>query len=372
MLMITDAQNPKMNEDIVTILCSGVTLGVYIPALLIRNQLRKRKMTTDVVVLESLFATDKKERIKESQKAFHRNFSVALMGQKITTNISSSLDKNLVSSLLQHWRKSNRHHFIVFSGFWMPIVEEYRFTTPSKIINVDRCYMDADISVSWKSYQGNADYCNDIWFFNWEKKQLIYKIAVNNKTPIPFRERENRFVIHGGGWGIGTYQSKIPELEERGLALDIAVYDLTEAVSKKQGNRYFLIDPSWCSWVKGKNDEHEFPPFGEVENGKFRMFEQNNTYPLLFDHTRKSRAIISKPGGMTLVDSLASATPLVYLEPFGAHEEKNAQLWEYMKFGISYKSWKLLDYSMEVLEDFHRNLLKARDSYIDYGANYSL
>lgn len=371
--MITKTQKNEIDiKNIVTILCSGVTLGVYIPALLVRDQLRRRNLLADVVVLESLFASDKREKINENKKAFHKNFSVALMGQKLTRNISSSLDHNLVNNLLSCWEKSKRRHFIIFSGFWMPIVEEYRLTKLLKPINVDRCYMDADISVSWRSYQGDTDYCNDIWFFSWEKKKLIYEIPVINKAPIPFAERADRFVIHGGGWGIGTYQSKIPELEKRGLALDIAAYDLTEAVSNKEGNRYFMIDPSWCPWVKGKNDEHEFPHFGEVKDGKFCRFKNKNTYPLLFDYTKKSRAIISKPGGMTLVDSLASATPLVYLEPFGEHEQKNAELWEHMKFGISYNNWKELDYSTEILEFFHKNLLKARGSYIDYGGSYSL
>ena len=75
---------------------------------------------------------------------------------------------------------------------------------------------------------------------------------------------------------------------------------------------------------------------------------------------------------MTLVDSLASATPLVYLEPFGRHEEKNAELWMHLGFGISYSDWKAVDYSMETLEGLHRNLLKARGSYIDYAESYSL
>ena len=371
--MITKTQTDEVEtKKIVTLLCSGVTLGVYNPALLIRNQLRKRNVLTDVVVLENLFSPDKKEKIKENQRAFHDNFSVALMGQKLTRNISASLERNLVSNLLSCWEKSKRRHFIVFSGFWMPILEEYRFATPLKAINVDLCYMDSDISVSWRSYQGDTGYCNDIWFFSLQNKTLIYEIPVTNKAPIPFVKRANRFVIHGGGWGIGTYQNKIPELEKRGFALDIAAYKLTEAVSNKKENRYFMIDPFWTPWIKGKNDEHEFPHFGEVKDGELRMFKNKNTYHLLFDYIKKSRGIISKPGGMMLVDSLASATPLIYLEPFGEHEQKNAELWEHMGFGISYNSWKALDYSMEILEGFHRNLLKARGSYIDYGASYSL
>ena len=51
----------------ITILCSGVALGVYVPALHVSRQLRQRGASTDVMVLEGLFAAEKQARIVQNK-----------------------------------------------------------------------------------------------------------------------------------------------------------------------------------------------------------------------------------------------------------------------------------------------------------------
>ena len=55
---------------------------------------------------------------------------------------------------------------------------------------------------------------------------------------------------------------------------------------------------------------------------------------------RRAVAMICKTGGGTLLDSLWSATPIITLEPFGAHEAVNAELWRRLGFGTTFAAWR--------------------------------
>ncbi len=226
---------PNSENASITILGSGVALGVYIPALLVNSQLRKQHLNTEVVVLENYYTTESREKLKAHKQAYHSNFSIALMAHRMTKDVQYSLDEVLVASLLQSWKKENRLNFIVWSGLWMPILEKYRNQVLPQKLNIDICRSDADVSATFKIHKSNNEDDNEVWLWNWEQKKLIHEIPVTNQPPIPYAEREDRFVIHGGGWGIGTYQSKVPELESRGILLDIVAYEVTESAGKKAG-----------------------------------------------------------------------------------------------------------------------------------------
>jgi hypothetical protein len=361
----------KSENTTITILGSGVALGVYIPALLVNYQLKKQKLDTEVVILESYYNDDSKEKLKSYKKAYHNNFSIALMGHRMTKDIQPSLDEVLVDNLLQTWSKENRLNFIVWSGLWMPILERYRNKIAPDKLNIDICRIDADISATFKIHKDNSQHDHEVWLWNWEQKKLVNELPVTTQPPIPYAQRNNRFVIHGGGWGIGTYQSKIPELEARGFLLDIVVYEIKETTQIKPENRYFMVDPEWSPWDKNQSNEHEFPPFGEVTISDNNCFRNKENYHEFYDLVKESQAIISKPGGGTLIDSLASATPIILLEPYGYAEQRNSDIWEYLGYGISYEKWKSMDYSSEILEELHQNILNRQKTTTNYPQNYA-
>ncbi|MBN3960038.1 hypothetical protein [Nostoc sp. NMS8] len=361
----------KAENATITILGSGVALGVYIPALLVNYQLKQQKLNTEVVVLENYYKNESKDKLKIYKKAYHENFSIALMGHRMTKDIQPSLDEVLVDNLLQTWANENRLNFIVWSGLWMPIIERYRNQVAPQRLNLDICRIDADISATFKIHKDNSEYDNEVWLWNWEQKKLLHEIPVTTQPPIPYAKRNNRFVIHGGGWGIGTYQSKITELEERGFSLDIVAYEISETTQIKSNNRYFMVDPEWSPWKKNQSNEHEFPPFGEVTSSNKKSFKNREEYHAFYDLVKESKAIISKPGGGTLIDSLASVTPIILLEPYGYAEQRNAEIWEYLGYGISYEKWKSMDYSSEILEELHKNILNRQRTTINYPQNYA-
>jgi hypothetical protein len=356
------------SRQIITILCSGVALGVYIPALLVNYQLQMRGAATQVVVLESLFPEEKQNKILENKTAFHQNFAVAKMGQRMARDIGPNLDPQQLKQLNENWIQDERRLFIIFSGFWMPLVEAYRQRlTPVKLW-AHQLHMDAAVSASWKNVVSAYDGYQPIWLFSYAAKQLYYRLADHQEPPVPHSQRPYRYLIHGGGWGMGTYQSKIPILEAAGLDLDIIAYHPQEAAAPKTRQRYFMVDPAWSPWHKNRSGQHEFPPFGEIVPGAVPQFTNRPDSHELFQLARNARAIISKPGGATLLDSWAAATPLVMLEPFGDYEAKNAALWQELGFGIPFSEWEEAEFAPELLEPLHQNLLRSQDNVPNYVA----
>ncbi len=360
-----------MDHKKVTILCSGFGLGFYIPGLLVRTLLKKEKLDVATDVFENYMQSEKKEKINSSKKAYHDNFSMALLVQRIPIDIRESLDYNKIDKLLAQWEAEDRRHFIVLSGHWVYIMDAYGEKMGEKSIHVDLLYVDSALSPSWKGLKKynptyNETY-HDSWLFNAKTMTIPYRIPVGEETPIPYEEREDRFVIHGGGWGMGTYQNKIPELQKL-FELDVVAYEMHETENRKKGNRYFINKPSWNPWDRGPTD-YEFPPFSQVVDDA-PVFSNRQDYHRLYDVIRSAKAIISKPGAGTLIDSLASATPIIMVDCFGAHEKKNYALWEKMGYGIPYEKWEASGYDMGLLEELHNNLLTTMNEPKHYARDY--
>lgn len=354
-------------ERVVSILCSGMGLGVYIPSLLLEYQLNQRGVKTDFFVVESYFIEEKLEKLKENKKAFRESFSVALLGHRMAKgDVRPELNIDKVESLLTYWEENSYRDFIVMSGHWPVILETYIDRVGSKNLLIDAVRMDSDVAPSWKNFNNNKNYYNEIWLFHLLNLNLPYRISVNNSEPIPFIDRQDEFIVHGGGWGMGLYSDKVAKLKNRDYILDIVVYAQQEVKSSTVGEKYYLLESDWSPWVRNSDNKHEFPKMYEVdENGILHTLYANG-YQSIYDICKKCKGIISKPGGGTLVDSLASATPIIFTEPIAKHEKSNALLWEKIGFGISYDKWEKMGFSIEVLERLHHNILEKRSQIPDY------
>lgn len=354
----------------VTLLCSGFGLGFYVPGLLINYQLKNKGIDEEIVLFENYIIQKKRDKIAESRQAYHQNFSAALVAQRMPWDIRESMDNSKIEQLLNTWEKEDRSNFIVLSGHWIYILDEYR-KRMNKSIHADILYIDAEPSPSWKGLSKyNPNYSKDYkeeFLFDKDKGEISYYVPVGSTDVIPFKERENRCMIHGGGWGMGTYQEKIKELEENGLSLDIIAYKEEEVGDGENGHKYFMMDPVWHAW---NGNELIFPPFAEVKRGVTPSFKSKKEYHSSFDVLRNAKAVISKPGGGTLIDSLAAATPIVLLEPFGHHEKVNADFWEKLGLGIKYETWKESGFQLDIFERMHENLLKQRNSAVNFIDEY--
>lgn len=403
-------KNNSLDQDPpVTILGSGVHLGVYVPALLLQSGLHRQGVAAETLIIEELYQTQEREKLPRLKKLFHQNFKAALMAHKMVRDIRSSLDDKKIEALLQKWESQKRRHFCLWSGYWMPVIEEYRLRIHPEPVQIDICRIDAVESATFLPYESidlSAPGYREIWLWQQGQGRLHYSIGVSPEKPLSYDQRNGRYVIHGGGWGIGLYREKIQELGQAGLKLDVIAYEPEEASG---AHRYFMVDPAWRAWEQSGPESYIFPPFGEVAtseslpgnaasdelapesdapgerlHGKASAkatgelasegavatevlyFRHQKEYHAFFDLMKEAEAVISKPGGGALIDSLASATPLIFLEPYGYAEQANAELWEKLGLGVSYEKWVETGYSRELLEEAHCRLLEQREKTIDY------
>jgi hypothetical protein len=328
------------------VLTSGVALGVHVPGLLLADRIREQGGTAYVSVLERLMPPQTLETTARSKQAFHRDFRVALAGQKLARNAAVSVDPAAVDQLFADWQRRGVTKFVVFSGFWLTLLEQY--VAQHGPVAVDVCHVDSVRSPSFDKAGETLLPVRHVWLADADGGSVPCSIPVTRDAPVPWTERDRRLLVHGGGWGMGTYRERADELLSVGFELDVIAYEHRDLSTS--GVRYFMIDPDWHPWL-----DDGYPPFGPAGRG----FVQRTGHHGSFDLCRRALASVSKPGGGTLLDSLWSATPLVLLEPFGAHEQRNADLWISLGYGISFEDWQRKDFAVEVLEELHAALLAA-------------
>lgn len=353
----------------VTILTSAVGLGTYIPALLVCRQLRHYGVDADVEVLEHYYLPGFQQRHVAVAEAHHASFALAQMAHRMARTVRDYLDGERVQRCLLGWAEADCRHFIVWSGFWLPIVERYR-TLTGWTIQVDHCRIDAEISASFKVHADLDSLGREIWLWQGDTSQLVYEIPVDRRAPKSFLEREPRLMIHGGGWGIGTYRERARELSNAGFDFDLVVHNVLEGSGLRDGDNAYRLKPGWRAWVRNDAGEFQFPPMDRVA-GYGATLGVDADYHGLYDLIRNSQAIISKPGGGSLIDSLASGTPIILLEPYGYAEARNSEIWQKLGFGIRYEDWRETGFSRNVLERLHRNLIEHTARGIDYPRAYA-
>ncbi len=330
-----------------TILTSGIGLGIYIPALLIRDQLLARGITAEVVVLEELYTPDALGRQLALEKACRADFALAQMSQRMTRGVEASLSPEHVDALVERWVVEGRRDFMVWSGFWLPILARHRRRAGAPL-RVDHCRIDAEVSASFRAHRELDRDATEVWLWNWAEKRTLLEVPVDERPPASWDGREDRLVVHGGGWGLGTHRRVLEELHATRWGCDAIVHDGAVPL-RRPGDRFFAVEPSWRAGHRQEGG-HGYPPFGELDQ------PHHAEGHALFELVRRGKAIVSKPGGGTLIDSLASATPLVILEPYGEAEAKNGALWEHLGYGIPFDRWRDQGYDEQVLRTLHENL----------------
>lgn len=340
----------------IEVLTSGVALGVHVPGLLLAQRLRERGAAADVSVLERLLPPRKLATTAETKWAFHRDFRLAKAGHRLATDPAAVTDPAAEAELFARWDAEQAGTFVLFSGFWLPIVE--RYLARGREVRVVLCHIDAIASPSFRKASGWQVPHEDVFLVDGASMTVPCSVPVTARPPLPWAEREPRLYLHGGGWGMGTYREHVAELADRGFALDVLAYQESD-VDTRFGVRYFMTDPDWHPW-----NDNGFPPFRPAGG----TYTRGAAHPDSFDLVRAARAMVSKPGGGTCLDSLWAATPLLLLEPLGAAEKRNAEVWQRLGFGLPYETWRDSGFSGELLAGMHQNLLRALPGIADYSA----
>jgi hypothetical protein len=246
------------------------------------------------------------------------------------------------------------------------VLERYMASAPGTQIQLVFCRIDAIESDSFRVHREPTGVVRrELWLWNWERRALGRRLPVPAGAPLPFAKRARRLVAHGGGWGLGTYADVLSDLSRARYALDVLGPGSAEWDGRGPLDRCYVSDPDWHPWVRNAAGELTFPPLGEVRGDGEVRYRSQPRFPAAHVNIREAMAVVSKPGGGTLLDSLAAATPIVLLAPWGEPEAKNGALWEELGFGIDFERWRETGFDPRVLEDLHHRLLEAREQDVE-------
>ncbi len=340
----------------VTILASGVGLGLYIPSVLIERALARAGVRAEVLVIEGLYTPQHQRAHTAHRDAHHASFALAQLAHRMARGVAHCLDEARVDALLARWRDEARREFVVWAGYWLPLLERHRIAS-GLALEVDHCRIDAIRSASFRVHPALDARGREIWLWHEAAGRIEHEIPVGDAPPIAFESREHRLVVHGGGWNIGTYRDAMHELARTDYALDVVVHDAAEAPAPRGGDRAWMLEPGWHTWEAASHTPPAFPPMREVTRGVPGQRIDGLACHAMHEVIRHAKAIVSKPGGCTLIDSLAAATPVVMLDAYGDAEQANARLWQRLGYGIDLATWRASGFDPGVLPRLHANLV---------------
>jgi hypothetical protein len=323
-----------------------------------------------VEVLEDFYTPTRQQSHIAHAEAHHADFALAQMAHRMARSVLDCLDGERVKDLLRHWSEQACRHFIVWSGFWLPVLERYRAFANGPL-EIHHCRIDAEMSASFKVHADLAPLGREIWLWHGAAGRLVHEIPVSDDAPLPYARRPSRLAVHGGGWGIGTYRERVAELGDARFALDLVLHSDDEAEMLRSGDTGYRLRPGWQAWQRDSAGDLQFPPMDVLEAGDTTPCPEPADHHGFYTVIRRNCAIVSKPGGCTLVDSLASATPVVLLEPYGYAEARNAEIWQKLGFGIDYGEWRAARFDPAVLKRLHQNLLDHTERGVNYPRAYA-
>jgi hypothetical protein len=198
------------------VLTSGVALGVHVPGLALAHRIRERGRDAVIFVLERLLPDSKRATTVRMKHAFHRDFRLALAGQRLAIDPSTAVSETKVRELAEQWRRLGVRRLVLFSGFWLSVVERCAALSGSRF-EVDVCHVDSVPSPSFRAAGQVLSRARQVWLADAVHSSVPCTIPVSTRPPVRWTDRERRLLVHGGGWGMGTYRQRANELREQGL-----------------------------------------------------------------------------------------------------------------------------------------------------------
>ncbi|GEM62213.1 hypothetical protein SF1_01950 [Sphingobacterium faecium NBRC 15299] len=348
------------------ILTSLIGYGIYLPAQIIQQQLAASGIASEILIFEWLYDQEKKKIFSDSAAAYADNYKLAQLATKIPVNYQASTDPKLVEKLYQQWTQEEQTHFLCLSGLWFAILKNYHPPFAQKTIHC--CRMDAGHAHTWSNHQ-QLTIDRSYFLFDIQHKKINYAFHIPELKNITYAERSKNVVIHGGGWGLGDFITKTAALAEAGYHRNILIKSLNKYRPEDPETSFYLNDPDWDFLNKTSSSE-PFPAIGHIHQLDHISYRHQEHYHPALDLINQSKAIISKPGGMTLTDSLITGTPLIYLEPMGENEEGNAVIVDENKIGMSFEKWKDENFNLEPIRELHENIVKLQSNLPDFIATF--
>lgn len=277
-----------MNIVILTAKCG---LGTYIPAVYTYKYFCSKGVNTDFLVWEDFYKTNNDEISLLFQKN-PRIAEIAYAYKKCDKQKESVSTRNILD------RYNDEHTtYICFSGIWYYELLVQSQTKKSVVINV---VMDAYHSTLWIP-QIEDKRTNKITIY--ALGDYIYTLC--DDVNITNYQKRTGILVQGGGWNL-IDRNQIQKI--RSQTKEKIIVALTNDDSQ--------ITEDKILYTKGNNCEFPHPV----------KWDQplNTIYHPLLDEYSKAKYCIGKPGGMTIIDSIMTCTPLLLTNvTIGQHEHAN-------------------------------------------------
>lgn len=352
MLNANSAECPSLPKNKQTtnvyILTSARGLGPYIAAVLLASSLREAGLSASVELLEDNYNDAELRRLEADIQKYQANFRIAELAARVRAVWSSKRIQ-----LSDNARRAGR--LIVLTGEWCSSI-------PTDLASsTDLVYLDRESAPSWEQARESV---TRLVCCGASEVQLTFASGGRRLTltrrpskSLEWQYRQRRFVLHAGGWGLGDLQAAVEVLVATCARPIELLLGSREPYSNLPANvRQYRISSCWQPWVA--NEEAPFPPLyrvGEMAEQVFTGLEHSALQLVANAH-----AIVAKPGGMTLAESLMTATPVLFLPPFGEHERANAEEWVENGFGMYLTDWTSIPEGVDHLYRMHMNLVDAR------------
>ena len=298
-------------------------------------------------MLEELFDNENRNKLSINKQRFHDNFRIAKKAHQIAGDMSAYCDEQLIKKWMMQMKKEGNKRFILFSGYWIPVIIKYKEILAQNIF-IDCIHMESVYSNSWKRYSASVINENQIWMFG-TNKQVFIPYEIDNQL---FNTKQ--IIIHGGGWGMGLLQEAYERLKDSGYVVYRVAYNQKEYETFYQNDKnVYYMDEQWNPWVKDEEGEFQYPI----------IYKGNKLYSL-DKMLVENEAIVSKPGGGTLLDSLVLKRPIILTQALSGYEKKNSDLWKKLGYGMDFEEWEQCKFTGELLRRMRTNLYEYKNNAI--------
>lgn len=276
----------------IVILTAKCGLGTYIPAVYTYKYMRSHSVDTEMLVWEDFYETNNKERAM----LFQKNPRIAEISYAYDNNKQPTFSTT-TKSILNRYLDKEHVTYICFSGIWHYELLTQVKVKKSVIINV---VMDAYHSTLWDpQIEDEATNTTTLYALG----ENIY--TLNNEIKITDYKERRGILVQGGGWNL-IDRNQIRTLQTQ--TKENLIVALTNDDPQITGNKILYNQGESCNFPYPINRDY---------------VPDTNYHPLL-DEYRKARCCVGKPGGMTIIDSIMTCTPLLLTDvTIGQHEQAN-------------------------------------------------
>jgi hypothetical protein len=337
-------------------LASAKGLGHYTPAVALAHEIHGAGYYCRLEVFERMLDVEGQSRLARQQRSLWEKPRMLPALNAVAARMPSAVSNTIVDSIVAEWHKANVSDFVVFSGAWLFAVRRYGEQRGVKP-NVRCLHVDSVPSPSWDADFGH-EFEHD-WMHQPGQLFTIRRPSAASKEP----RRLRRILLHGGGWHLSELSKAIDEVKNAGFSVLANANRPIHASSQERIE--FRIDPAW-----NPLDRTLLSPNLPKLQIRRRMGRQTFAPTARSMHSlmRTSLATVSKPGGATLIESLETACPLVFLPTEADHERQNERVWVELGFGVRWDAWRDAGFDARILSDLRQRLIVAQASarqYID-------